>query len=79
MKTKSYTMLLIMLVGWINRQQQEMINYLKEENTILRSAFELLGYIETLRIEYGKPLLEGRHPDITSIMMPWPPFDVIGW
>jgi hypothetical protein len=29
-------MLLMMLAGWINRQQQEMIEYLKEENKILR-------------------------------------------
>ena len=36
MKTKPYTMLLLMLAGWINRQQQEMIEYLKEENKILR-------------------------------------------
>ena len=36
MKTKPYTMLLMMLAGWINRQQQEMIDYLKEENKILR-------------------------------------------
>ena len=30
MKTKTYTMLLMMLAGWINRQQQEAIEYLKE-------------------------------------------------
>ena len=29
-------MLLMMLAGWINRQQQEMIEYLQEENKILR-------------------------------------------
>ena len=28
-------MLLMMLAGWINRQQQEAINYLLEENRIL--------------------------------------------
>ena len=36
MKTKPMTMLLMMLAGWINRQQQEVITYLKEENNILR-------------------------------------------
>ncbi len=36
MKTKPMTMLLAMLAGWINRQQQEMIEYLKAENQILR-------------------------------------------
>jgi hypothetical protein len=36
MKTKPMTMLLAMLAGWINQQQQEMIEYLKAENGILR-------------------------------------------
>jgi hypothetical protein len=36
MKTKPIEMILMMLAGWINRQQQEMIEYLKEENKILR-------------------------------------------
>ena len=29
-------MLLMMLAGWINRHQQDVIEYLKEENKILR-------------------------------------------
>lgn len=29
-------MLLMMLAGWINRQQPEMIDYLKDENKIFR-------------------------------------------
>ncbi len=33
-------LLLTMLAGWINRHQQDMIVYLKEENKILR---EILG------------------------------------
>ena len=37
MKTKPMTMLLAMLAGWINQQQQEIIEYLKEENRILRA------------------------------------------
>ena len=36
MKAKPMTMLLAMLAGWINRQQQEMIEYLKAENSILK-------------------------------------------
>ena len=36
MKTKPMTMLLMMLAGWMNRQQQEIIEYLKAENGILR-------------------------------------------
>ena len=39
MQTKPLTILLAMLAGWINSQQQEMIEYLKEENKILREKF----------------------------------------
>ena len=37
MKTKPMTMLLAMLAGWMNQQQQQIINYLKEENEILKT------------------------------------------
>ncbi len=37
MKTKPMTMLLAMLAGWMNQQQQQIINYLKEENNILKT------------------------------------------
>ncbi len=36
MKIKPYTMLLVMMAGWLNRHQQDVIEYLKEENKILR-------------------------------------------
>ena len=36
MKTKPWMMLVTMMAGWINRQQQDAIAYLKEENNILR-------------------------------------------
>ena len=36
MKTKPMVMLLTMIAGWMNRQQQEIIEYLKAENGILR-------------------------------------------
>jgi hypothetical protein len=36
MGTKPMTMLLAMLAGWLNQQQQEIIEYLLEENRILR-------------------------------------------
>ncbi len=39
MKTKPYTMLLMMVAGWINRQQEEAINYLLEENRILKEKY----------------------------------------
>ena len=36
MKIKPITMLIMMLAGWINKEQQHMIEYLKEKNKILR-------------------------------------------
>ena len=36
MRTRPWTMLVAMLAGWINQQQQEALEYLKEENKILR-------------------------------------------
>ncbi len=36
MKTKPYTILLAMIAGWINRHQQDVIEYLREENKILQ-------------------------------------------
>ncbi len=36
MKVKPMGMLLMMLAGWINRHQQDVIMYFREENRILR-------------------------------------------
>ena len=36
MRTRPWTMLLMMLAGWLNRHHQDVIEYLKEENKILR-------------------------------------------
>lgn len=36
MRTRPWTMLLMMLAGWINSHQQDVIEFLKEENKILR-------------------------------------------
>jgi len=36
MKTRPWTMLLMMLAGWLNRHQRDVIEFLKEENKILR-------------------------------------------
>ncbi len=30
--------LLLVLAGWVNRQQQDMIDYLQEENRVLRAG-----------------------------------------
>lgn len=36
MNTRPWTMLLVMVAGWLNRHQQDLIEYLREENKILR-------------------------------------------
>ena len=36
MKKQPWVMLVAMMAGWLNRQQQEAIEYLKEENKSLR-------------------------------------------
>jgi hypothetical protein len=36
MKTKPWMMLVAMMVGWLYRQQQDALEYLKEDNNILR-------------------------------------------
>ena len=41
MTWKPWTFFAVALVGWMNRQQQEVIEYLREENRILR---EKLGH-----------------------------------
>ena len=43
MKTKPVTMLLAMLAGWINREQQQVIEYLKAENGVLREQLKARG------------------------------------
>jgi hypothetical protein len=36
MKLRPWTMILTMLAGWINQYQQDVIEYLKQENAILK-------------------------------------------
>ena len=40
MKIKPMAILLTMLAGWINRQQTDIIEYLTEENKILREKLD---------------------------------------
>ncbi|MFH1613470.1 MAG: hypothetical protein ABIG61_00090 [Planctomycetota bacterium] len=54
MKTQPWTMLLLMMAGWLNRYQQDVIEYLKEENKILR---EKLGNKRILLKIDADPLL----------------------
>ncbi|MCD4831523.1 MAG: integrase core domain-containing protein [Anaerohalosphaeraceae bacterium] len=49
MKIKPTTMILTMIAGWMNRQQQEIIDYLKAENGILKE--ELLKATGKKRIQ----------------------------
>ncbi|MEN6384381.1 MAG: hypothetical protein ABFD79_04215 [Phycisphaerales bacterium] len=36
MKIRPWTMILTMLAGWINQHQQDVIEYLKAENAVLK-------------------------------------------
>jgi putative transposase len=48
MKTQPWAVLLAMMAGWLNRHQQQAIEYLKAENSILRD--ELLKATDKKRI-----------------------------
>ena len=41
-----------------------------------RGALELLGFIYRLRLEYGRPATEPRHPSFRS-NKPWPPLKIM--
>ena len=53
MKAQAWPILVVALAGWLNRQQQDVVEYLQEENRVLRE--HLMGMIlgrlnfETLR------------------------------
>ena len=60
MKVKPMGMLLMMLAGWINRHQQDVIVHLKAENEMLR---ERLGTaIQRIRVS----LVQDQTPDARS-------------
>ncbi len=67
--------LLRVFVGWVNRQQLEVIDYLKEENRILRERLgdRRLRFTDAQRrrlAEKGKPLGRKVLRDIASIVTP---------
>jgi len=37
---RPWQLLIVMLAGWINRHQQDVIAYLREENRVLKSKFK---------------------------------------
>ena len=40
MMTYHVQFLLLVLAGWVNRQQQDVIDYLQEENRVLRTGLQ---------------------------------------
>jgi len=67
MKTKPWVMLVAMLAGWINRQQQEVIEYLKAENSILKDELlratgrKIILLNDKQRRWLGRPNVTGRY------------------
>jgi hypothetical protein len=62
MKTKPMTMLLMMIAGWMNREQQEIIEYLQAENGIFISPYSCsrnalaLGALISNTGQFGVPV-----------------------
>ena len=81
MKTQPMGMLLMMLAGWLNRKQQDVIEYLKEENKILRERLGtkriLLNDHQRMRLaRLGKPLGRKVLVDACSLFSP---DTILGW
>ncbi len=57
MKVKPMGMLLMMVAGWINRHQQDVIVYLKEESKVLRG--KLGKGVPKIRVSLIQGLSEG--------------------
>src|SRR5512146_2318022 len=75
MKVRPMEMLLMMLAGWINRHQQDVITYLKEENKILREKLGrkriLLNDNQRMRLaRLGKRLGRSVLADACSVFSP---------
>ena len=81
MKVKPMGMLLVMLAGWLNRHQQDVIECLKEENKILREKLGttriLLNDHQPMRLaRLGKPLGRKVLADAGSLFSP---DAILGW
>ena len=81
MKIKPMAILLMMLAGWINRQQTDIIEYLTEENKILREKLDkkriLLNDSQRRRLAIlGKKL--GRKT-LGQFCTAFSPDTVLGW
>lgn len=55
-----------------NEQRLQLFRMANEDEKRQKSAFMLLGRIEEIRLEYGRPNGEPRHPDFASGQL-WPP------
>lgn len=55
-----------------NELRFRLFRMVHEDRKRQKSAFMLLGQIEVLRLEHGRPTGEPRHPDLSS-GQPWPP------
>ena len=81
MKARPMDMLLVMLAGWMNRHQQDVIEYLKEENKILREKLGtkriLLNDNQRMRLARpGKRLGRKVLADACSLFSP---DTILGW
>jgi len=81
MKAQPMGMLLMMLAGWLNRHQQDVIEYLKEENKILREKLGtkriLLNDHQRMRLaRLGKRLGRKVLADACSLFSP---DTILGW
>ena len=56
--------------------KRRLFNMVLNDENRKRSAWELLGQIESWRTEYGRPRGEPRHPDIDSSDQ-WPPINLV--
>ena len=65
MRFKPHTMLIMMLAGWINRNQQDMLEYLKAENKILRKKLRKTGCVTFDKVP-GKAIRANRMAPIAE-------------
>ena len=68
MMTYHVQFLLLVLAGWVNRQQQDVIDYLQEENRVLRAGLrgKRLSLSEPPRVSRRLQLLRGWSHDKTK-------------
>jgi len=60
-----------------NEIKNRLFAMILNDNNRRRSAWALLGQIESWRVEYGRPASEPRHPALDS-SKPWPPIELAG-